>query len=185
MGGYLSRVNALDYRPLFDHLAARASESEQGEPAIACDAARVREGRGLGLVLHLGSPGECVADLVTENRTPTPDHRWVGKTVAVTGQLATTIWGTPLDRFAQQMLVRWAGCDLLPRLTKKTAVLVVADPAEVTGNSNAPKSTTSRPSSRLTSWWRSGSRQSLSAGSRSGGLDGRSSASRVIVLARF
>ncbi len=134
MGGYLSRANALDYRPLFEHLAEHARERGLGDPAIACDAVRVREGQGFGLILHLGTPGECVSELVTEDRSPTADHRWAGKPVAITGQLATTIWGTPLDRFAQQALARWAGCDVLPRLTKKTAVLIVADPAEVSSN---------------------------------------------------
>jgi hypothetical protein len=32
------------------------------------------------------------------------------------------------------MLARWAGCDVLPRLTKAAAALIVADPDEVTTN---------------------------------------------------
>ena len=52
------------------------------------------------------------------------------KVVALTGQGRTTVYGVPIDRNAQTMLVKkWAGCDLLPRLTKKTDLLVVADPS--------------------------------------------------------
>ncbi len=134
LSGYLARATALDYQPLYAHLAAHAAASGLGDPAVACDAARVREGSGFGVVLHLGTPGECVGELAIEDRIPTPDHLWNGKTVAISGQLATTIWGVPLDRFAQLMLARWAGCEVLPRLTKKTGALVVADPAELTSN---------------------------------------------------
>lgn len=38
------------------------------------------------------------------------------------------IHGVPVDRLAQVMLARWAGCELLPRLTKRTDALIVADP---------------------------------------------------------
>ena len=134
LSGYLSRASALDYQPLYAHLAAKASENGLGPPAIACDAARVREGSGFGVVLHLGTPAECIAELAIEDRAPTADHPWAGKTIAITGQLATTICGVPLDRFAQLMLARWAGCEVLPRLTKKTGALLVADPAELTSN---------------------------------------------------
>lgn len=134
LSGYLARTTALDYQTLFGHLAAKAAQAGLGPPAIACDAARVREGSGFGVVLHLGTPAECIVELAIEDRVPASDHPWTGKSIAITGQLATTIWSVPLDRFAQLMLARWAGCDVLPRLTKKTGALVVADPAELTGN---------------------------------------------------
>jgi hypothetical protein len=129
ISGYLSRTDAVRYQPLFKYLAIGSAT----QPAIACDAALVSEGGGKGVVLHLGSPGECAAELVTDDRLPA-DHPWKGKFIALTGQGRTTIYGVPLDRNAQTMLVKWAGCDLLPRLTKKTDLLVVADPNEVTGN---------------------------------------------------
>src|SRR5204863_1924882 len=115
LSGYLSREDAVRYQPLFKHLAIGSAE----QPAIACDAALVSEAGGRGVVLHLGSPGECAAELVTDDRPPS-DHPWKAKVIALTGQGRTTIYGVPIDRNAQTMLVDWAGSDLLPRLTKKT-----------------------------------------------------------------
>jgi len=128
--GYLARSDALAYQPLFRHLA---TESTTGSPAaIACDAALAQERGGTGVILHLGSPGECAVELATEG--PPIEHRWAGKTVVFTGQGATTIHGVPVDRHAQVMLARWAGCELLPRLTKRTDALILADPNELTAN---------------------------------------------------
>ncbi len=131
MVGYLARRTAADYQPVFRHLS---SHTEAGPPAISCDAAIIDERGGQGVVLHLGTPGECAAELVTEDRRPAPQHPWMGQAITFTGQLATTIYGVPLDRFAQAMLARWAGCDVLPRVTKKTDAVVVADPNEATAN---------------------------------------------------
>ena len=128
--GYLSRENAMDYQPLFRHLA---STSGGTIPAIACDAALVSERGATGVVLHLGSPGECIAELVTDGVT-SKAHDWVGRFLAFTGERATTILGVALDRRGQVMLARWAGCEVLPRLTKKADVLVVADPSYSTSN---------------------------------------------------
>ena len=128
LSGYLSREDAVLYEPLFRHLA------RDGQlPAVACDAALTPERGGIGVVLHLGTPGECIAELITDDRSPA-DHPWAGKAVAFTGRGRTTIAGVALDRYAQVMLARWAGCEVLPRLTKKTGALIVADPAEVTTN---------------------------------------------------
>ena len=129
--GYLSRDAALEYAPLFRHMEATKPGSTA---AIACDANRIRERDVFGVVLHLGTPGECVAELVTDDRSPIPAHPWAGKSVVFTGHSATTIHGIPIDRPAQLMLARWAGCDVLPRLTKKTHALIVADPQEPTGD---------------------------------------------------
>jgi hypothetical protein len=128
--GYLSRSDAVGYRPLFGHLAEIAGDTP---PAVACDAALTAEYGGTGVVLHLGTPGECIVELATDDRAPTA-HRWAAKPIAFTGQHATTIHDVPLDRPAQVMLARWAGCDVLPRLTKAAAALIVADPDEVTTN---------------------------------------------------
>lgn len=126
--GYVSRTDAVAYQPLFRHLGR-----EGKRPAIACDAAVVREGDGRGVVLHLGTPGECIAELITDDRIPAA-HRWAGKAIVITGRGRTTVTGVILDRYAQLMLARWAGVDVQPRLTKKTDLLVVADPGEATGN---------------------------------------------------
>ena len=131
LAGYLSRSDAVEYQPLFRHLGAAKPDVK---PAVTCDAARVSERDGLGVVLHLGTPSECIVGLVTEDRGPNAAHPWVGKAVVFTGQLATTIYGVPVDRLAQRMLASWAGCEVLPRLTKKTDALIVADPQEPTGS---------------------------------------------------
>lgn len=129
--GYLAREMAAAYQPFFRHLTSRAAAGYT--PAVACDAAVIPERGGAGVVLHLGTPGECAADMATTG-SPTPDHPWTGKAVAFTGQSATTLYGVPVDRHAQVILARWAGCGVLPRLTKKAHALIVADDTEVTGN---------------------------------------------------
>jgi hypothetical protein len=47
--------------------------------------------------------------------------------------------GVALDRAAMLMLARWAGCDVLPRVTKKAQALVTGDPKEITGNTQKAK----------------------------------------------
>ncbi len=130
MAGYLSRFDAVRYQPLFAHIATSAGSSE---PAIACDAALTSERGGTGVVLHLGTPGECAAELATDDIAPTA-HRWIGQYIVFTGQGGSTIFGVPLDREGQVMLARWAGCEVLPRLTKKTDALIVSDGEQVTAN---------------------------------------------------
>ena len=122
MSGYLSRTEAASYQPVFRRLAAPAQNSP---PAVVCDAALKSEHGGVGVVLHLGTPGECVVELATDDRVPSP--AWIGKTVVFGGHGATTIYGVPLDRQAQLMLARWAQCEVLPRVTKKIDAFIVAD----------------------------------------------------------
>lgn len=130
MAGYLSRADAAAYQAVFQRLASTSATSP---PAIVCDAALKQERGAIGVVLHLGTPGECAVDLATEDIEPAT-HPWVGKQVAFTGQGGTTIYGSPLDRQAQVMLARWAGCEVLPRLTKACHALIVSDPNELTAN---------------------------------------------------
>lgn len=130
LAGYLSRDDAVAYQPLFRHLATTSGGTP---PAVACDAALIAESGGTGVVLHMGTPGECAVELATDDRTPAA-HPWVGKSVVYTGQNASTVYGIALDRAAQVMVARWAGCDLLPRLTKKADALIVADRDELTAN---------------------------------------------------
>ena len=131
LAGYLSREEAIAYQPVFRYLARATGGST---PAISCDAAQVSERGGVGVVLHLGTPGECIAELVTDDRLPTEGHPWAGMVIAFTGHSLTTIHGIPIDREAQGMLARWAGCAVLPRVTKKCRTLIAADPDEITGN---------------------------------------------------
>ena len=128
LSGYLSRSDAIRYQPLFRHLGRDGSR-----PGISCDAAVVREGTGRGVVLHLGTPGECIAELITEDREPAA-HQWAGKLIAFTGRSRTTITGVVVDREAQLALAAWAGCDVLPRVTKKVQLLVTAESSDPTGN---------------------------------------------------
>jgi hypothetical protein len=130
LAGYLSRTDAAAYQPVFRWLAAHGTSSA---PAIVCDAAIKSERGGAGVVLHLGTPGECIVELVTDD-LPQRSHDWIGKRIAFSGDSATTIHGATLDRPAQVMLARWAGCDILPRLTQKTDLLVVADSHNPTAN---------------------------------------------------
>jgi hypothetical protein len=128
LSGYLSRTDAVLYQPLFRHLGR-----DGGRPAIACDAALVAEGSGRGVVLHLGTPGECMVELITDDRVPAA-HPWTGQAVAITGRSRSTITGVLLDREAQVMLATWAGCTIVPRVTKKTQALIAAEPRDATGN---------------------------------------------------
>ena len=130
MAGFLSRFDAVRYQPLFAHLATTTGGTQ---PAIACDAALTSERGGTGVVLHLGTPGECAAELATDDITPAA-HRWIDKYVVFTGQGGTTLFGVPLEREAQVFLARWSGCEVLPRMTKKTDALIVSDADQVTGN---------------------------------------------------
>jgi NAD-dependent DNA ligase len=130
--GYLSRENALAYRPVFDF---------KNGAAIACDAALVAErdwkelrAASTGVVLHLGTPGELISELWTDDNPVRREHRWAGQIVTFTGSGETTLMGVPLDRYAQHFLARKAGCDVLPRVTKKSQVVVASNPHEMTGN---------------------------------------------------
>ncbi|MHB8958483.1 MAG: hypothetical protein ACYDAN_02540 [Candidatus Limnocylindrales bacterium] len=131
--GYLSREDAVRYGPVFAYVAHRraANGEPAGSEAIACDAAQVPERGGVGVVLHLGTPGELVAELATDDRTPAA-HAWQGKLVVFTGEAVNSIAGVPLDRHAQHLLAAWAGCLPAPRVTKKTEVVVVAYPGQMT-----------------------------------------------------
>lgn len=128
MCGYLSREDAATFQPVFRHLGR-----DGGQPAIATDAAIVDERGAMGVVLHLGSAAECMAELATDDRQPAA-HPWVGKTIVFTGDSRAQLTGVPLDRAALLFLARWAGCEVLPRVTKKAQLLVAADPGTVTGN---------------------------------------------------
>jgi hypothetical protein len=131
MSGYLSRLDAARFQPVFRHLDVTSGSSLP--PAIACDAALTSERGGTGVILHMGTPGECVAELATDGLSQT-SHAWRGKYVAFTGQGGTTLFGVPLEREAQVFLARWAGCEALPRLTKQTDVLIVDDADQVTAS---------------------------------------------------
>jgi hypothetical protein len=115
--GYLSMQDALAYRPVFEYL---------GEKVIGCNAAVTPHRRGAGtdrVVLHLGTPGELIAELWAEDHPIAPGHPWMGKVVAFSG-FGLKLAGVTLDREAQRLLARLAGCVVAPRVTKKTQLCV-------------------------------------------------------------
>ena len=127
--GYLSRQDAVLYAPLFRHLGRDGGSP----PAIVADAALIDENGEVGVVLHLGTPGECIAELITDNRQPVP-HPWVGQIIVFTESSRTMLTGVLVDRPAQLMLAAWAGCDVLSRVTKKVQALVAANVRDLTNN---------------------------------------------------
>jgi len=124
--GHLAAEDAVAYRPVFDFL---------GDRAIGCDAALAphRGGGGSdGVVLHLGTPGELIAELWADAH-PLQDHAWIGKTVTFSG-FGVTIANVVLDREGQRLLARLAGCSAAPIVTKRVDVCVATNPDEQTTN---------------------------------------------------
>jgi hypothetical protein len=126
--GYLSREDAVAYGPVMRRLHEPGTN-----PGIACDAALVRERGGTGVILHLGTPGECMAELFTDDLPPA-SHPWAGQLIVFSGESRSTLGGALVDRSAQLLLAAWAGCEVLPRVTKKAQALVVADHRDLTAN---------------------------------------------------
>lgn len=143
--GYLSRENARAYRPVIDLVATKGL-------AVGCHASltggwdRGSEDRGaIGVVLHLGSPGQLIAELRTGGLLPeavVEDAPAVvpqdlgdlaGKAVCFTGESACTVGGMPISRQTQEILAANAGLRVLPRVTKKLDLLVVSPLVERTG----------------------------------------------------
>lgn len=132
--GYLAREVALDYQAVVRWADAHGR-------MVACNARitggwdRGRRDQGsFGVVLNLGSPGECILDMLGEEVTVRMDHPWVGHLIAFTGDGRYLHRGVPLDRGAALMLAKRAGIDVHPRVTKKVTLLVDCDPRSVSGN---------------------------------------------------
>jgi len=100
--GYLSREDALAYGAVFRRIGRSGPR-----PGIACDAALVREHGGTGVVLHLGTPGECMAEILTSEPSLAA-HPWAGHRIVFTGEARTTLAGALVDRYAQRMLAEWS-----------------------------------------------------------------------------
>lgn len=148
--GYLSRENAVLYRPVIDRLAAIGK-------LTACRASlrggwdRGGTDRGsIGVQLHLGRPEALMAELRAEGMLPEDAREVVsvvvppaavardlgnltGKTVCFTGGSACTVGGMPVSRATQEILAMNAGLHVLPRVTKKLDLLVVSPLADRTG----------------------------------------------------
>lgn len=155
--GYLSRENARVYRPVIDLVAAKGL-------GVACHASLIGgwdRGSGdrgsIGVVLHLGSPDQLMAELraggllpeavpaeaVQEDAAPAGPRPLthvpeglgdlIGKTVCFTGGSVCTIGDREIDRTTQEILATNAGLHVLVRVTKKLDVLVVSPLVERTG----------------------------------------------------
>jgi hypothetical protein len=125
--GHLPSEVAARYRAVFDQLAGKV---------IQCEVALAprRGGGGAdGVVLHLGTPGELIAEIWTNEHPLRSDHRWAGSTVAFSGT-SCTLSGVYLDREGQILLARRAGCVGVARVTKKVSLCVAADPLDQSGN---------------------------------------------------
>jgi len=124
--GYLSREDAVAYRPVIDRLAGAGTHLG----ALGWITGGWQRGRDIGtfgFTLHLGTPAETMAEIVLDEIPPREDHQWRGSAVAFTGESLCQLEGVPLDRAAQHYIAQRAG--LLPSrtLTKKCAVLVMGE----------------------------------------------------------
>jgi hypothetical protein len=132
--GYLARENAVRYQTVADWMMGR------GE-TIACQARLTggwdngrRDQGSIGVVLHLGSPGETLLALLGDGLVVRTDHQWPGWMIAFTRDSRCTISGVALDRESSTLLAQRAGMHVHPRMTKKVQLLVDCDPATEPGN---------------------------------------------------
>jgi len=93
-----------------------------------------RDTGSIGVVLHLGSPGETLLDLAADTIVVRTDHQWPGWLIDFTGESRGAVGGIALDRESSAILARRAGLHVYPRMTKKVQVLVDCDPATESGN---------------------------------------------------
>ena len=125
--GYLSRDDAIRYRPVVEWAMAR-------EHLIVAHA-RLTGGwdRGggdsgsFGVILHVGTPAETLLELLGDDLTVRTDHPWPDALIAFTGDSRFAISGIALDRECLAMLARRAGLHINPRITKKVQLLVDCD----------------------------------------------------------
>jgi len=126
--GYLASDDAKAYRPVFRYIAPNS---------IRCAAVLARDDYGkrpIVVYLNLGTPGELIAELWTEEHPLRTDHQWAGKLVVFTGSSRLRLEGVLLDREGQQMLAQVAGCQTQPRVTKTINVCVACSAKDDTGN---------------------------------------------------
>lgn len=132
--GYLAREDAVRYKAVVEWMLARGK-------TISCAARLIGgwdRGRGdsgsIGVLLHLGSPGETLLELLGDSVSVRSDHPWPGQMMAFTGDSRRSIEGILLDREASTLLARRAGLHVHPRVTKAVQLLVDCDPSTESGN---------------------------------------------------
>jgi DNA polymerase III subunit epsilon len=79
-------------------------------------------------LLRAAHAGELL-DLPVENRR----EELAGQSICFTGESVCCLQGRPLDRATQELLAARAGLVVLPRVTKKLNLLVLADPDSLSG----------------------------------------------------
>ena len=88
----------------------------------------------IGVVLHVGTPGETMFELLGDSISVRTDHRWAGALIAFTGDSTCRVSGMLLDRGSSEMLAQRAGLSVHPRVTKQVQLLVDCDPSAQSGN---------------------------------------------------
>lgn len=124
--GHLRRDDAVAYLPVFAFTGK----------VIRCQAAIAphRGGGGTdGVVLHLGTPGELVAEAWADEHPAPDDHRWRDKVVAFSG-FGVSIAGVTLDSHGQTLLATLAGCLPSRNVTKHVDVCVAHNPRDASAN---------------------------------------------------
>lgn len=132
--GYLSRTDAQSYQPVV-RAATQKAQHLMADAVLTGGWDHGRRDQGfLGVKLHLGSPAECLLELVGDGLIVRKDHRWAGQLIAFTGDSTCRVNGILLDREASVALAGRAGLVVHPRVTKKVQLLVDCDPTGVSGN---------------------------------------------------
>jgi hypothetical protein len=122
LAGYIGRDDAPGWQPVFARIA---DGGDIGRAAIACDAALVAERDITGVLLHLGTPAECMVEMLTGGEPAA--HPWAGRRVYFAGASQTQLGGAIVDRDAQAMAAEWAGLEVARRLSKQVGLVVEAD----------------------------------------------------------
>ncbi len=132
--GYLSRENAIAYQPVIQWALARGKYLA-AHAYLTGGWDRGPHDRGLiGVVLHMGSPAECIIELLMDGATVRQDHRWPGALIAFTGDSTCRMSGFALDCAASIALAQRAGLVVHPRVTKKVQLLVDCDRSGASAN---------------------------------------------------
>lgn len=126
--GYLTREDGIRYQPVVRWAADKGR-------TIACEAFLIggwdrgqHDHGSVGIVLHLGSPGETFLECLDEEVVVRTDHEWPGWLTVFTGESRYAFGGMPLDRESSEMIAHRAGLPTHPRLTKAVKLLVDCDP---------------------------------------------------------
>jgi NAD-dependent DNA ligase len=127
--GYLSRENAIAYRPAVRAVAPRVLRVEA---RLTSEWHRPGEGT-IGVLLHLGTPAQVLTEIIDAAEAlgsvpivPTANP-WAGRIVVFTGASGFKLFGERLAREVQEVLAVRAGSKTHPRITKKVHLLVVGD----------------------------------------------------------